>query len=55
MYRCPRCAKDTEKRLHGCGTPTEYQRGWRWMNNDVVNLVSSAVGALAATIVFLAL
>jgi len=55
MYHCPRCAKDTEKPLHGCGTPTQYQRGWRWLNNDLVNLLSSAVGALAATVVFLLL
>jgi hypothetical protein len=30
------------------GSPTEYLRGWEWMNNDVVNFLSSLVGALTA-------
>ena len=53
IFFCPTCAKETEKRLHGCGTPTHRHRGWRWLNNDMVNFISSIVGALAATAVFL--
>ena len=49
MYFCPTCAKETEKTSHGCGTATQYRRGWRWLDNDVVNFLSSLVGALAAT------
>jgi uncharacterized protein (TIGR00297 family) len=48
IYSCPRCAKETEKRIHGCGAGTEHLRGWRWLNNDAVNFLSSLVGALAA-------
>jgi uncharacterized membrane protein len=55
IYFCPTCAKETEKLLHGCGTTTQHQRGWRWLNNDLVNFISSLVGALAATGVHLAL
>jgi uncharacterized protein (TIGR00297 family) len=49
IYFCPTCAKETERALHGCGTQTELERGWRWLNNDWVNFLSSSVGALAAT------
>ena len=52
MYFCPTCAKETEKPTHGCGTVTQYRRGWRWLDNDVVNFLSSLTGALAATGVF---
>lgn len=48
MFFCPNCEKETEKRLHGCGTPARHKRGWRWLNNDVVNLLSSGIGALTA-------
>lgn len=45
IYWCPACAKETERRVHSCGTPTQPYRGWGWLNNDAVNFVSSAVGA----------
>lgn len=48
IYFCPACGKETEKRLHTCGTATLRRRGWRWLNNDMVNFLSSLVGALAA-------
>jgi len=48
VYFCPTCRKETEKRLHTCGTPTVPQRGWRWLGNDMVNFLSSLVGALLA-------
>jgi len=51
-YFCPACAKETEKSLHGCGTPTAHQRGWRWLNNDMVNFLSSLAGALTAASLF---
>jgi uncharacterized protein (TIGR00297 family) len=46
IYNCPRCEKETESYpLHHCGTETHHVRGWRWLNNDLVNLVCSCVGA----------
>jgi uncharacterized protein (TIGR00297 family) len=48
MYYCPVCEKETERRLHNCGTRTRLLRGHEWMNNDVVNFLATAVGALAA-------
>lgn len=48
MYYCPACNKETERRVHNCGTPTRLLRGWRWMNNDVVNLLATLMGSLLA-------
>jgi uncharacterized protein (TIGR00297 family) len=55
IYYCPRCDKETEKKIHGCGTATRRKRGWGWLDNDMVNLVSSVVGAGAAAALFLLL
>jgi len=50
MYRCRACGRDLEKREH-CGTPTVRVRGLGWMNNDVVNMLSSVVGGAVAVLV----
>lgn len=52
LYRCPVCASVTEQMVHHrcADAPTEYVRGIRWMNNDVVNFISSLVGAGIATV-----
>jgi uncharacterized protein (TIGR00297 family) len=50
IYYCPNCKKETERYpMHSCGTTTSHTRGWAWMNNDWVNFLSSAAGALLAT------
>lgn len=41
--------KETEKR-HKYGREMQPLRGWGWMNNDVVNLLSSAVGGLVVVV-----
>jgi len=48
IFYCARCETETEKEVHGCGLRTTQARGWRWLNNDVVNFFSSACGALIA-------
>ena len=48
IYWCEPCQKETERRVHRCGTETRLFRGWRWLGNDLVNFVASAVGALVA-------
>lgn len=53
VYRCPNCLTATEQRVHHCGTPTELTSGVRWVNNDVVNALSIAAGAVFAVIVSL--
>ena len=46
IYYCPSCDKETESYPeHHCGAETIQLRGWRWLNNDLVNLICSLVGA----------
>jgi len=47
---CPHCGSETEQRVHRCGTPTRQLRGWRWLDNDWVNFLTSLVGALVSAI-----
>ncbi len=51
IYRYPD-GRETERTIARDGTPNTFVRGWRWMNNDVVNLLSSLTGGLAATLIF---
>ena len=44
-YRCPRCDRTTERRVHRCGTRTARTRGLAWIDNDAVNLAATAAGA----------
>ena len=54
IYFCPTDKKETEKHpLHTCGTPTIQIRGWKWLNNDLVNVACSAFGVLAALLLLL--
>mgnify|MGYP001034246426 FL=1 len=56
IYRCPSCQHETERHpRHTCGTPTEHLRGWRWLNNDLVNLACSLLGACLAVAIYLLL
>ncbi|MFN2221293.1 MAG: DUF92 domain-containing protein [Chloroflexota bacterium] len=48
IYYCDVCQKDTERKLHKCGSETRPLRGWSWLNNDLVNLLASFVGGLTA-------
>ncbi len=50
MYFCPTCQTETEQHIHQCGKRTKYLRGITWMNNDVVNGISTAIGSLLAII-----
>ena len=45
---CDLCAKSTERLVHSCGTPTRRAGGVAGFDNDAVNAVCSAVGALVA-------
>lgn len=48
VYYCPRCDSETERTMHRCGTATRPLRGWGWMDNDMVNFLSSVVGSVVA-------
>ncbi|XEC93241.1 DUF92 domain-containing protein [Paenibacillus tarimensis] len=47
MFRCRVCGSETERASH-CGAPTVHIRGFAWMSNDIVNLLSSAFAGLLA-------
>lgn len=54
MYFCPKDQKETEKHpIHSCGTPTVQLRGWKWLDNDWVNVACSLSGAFLASIFIL--
>jgi uncharacterized membrane protein len=56
IYYCPQCKKETERHpLHSCGNTTHHLRGWVWLNNDWVNLISSACGLIFAVVCWLLL
>ena len=50
---CDRCQRETERRVHDCGTSTARYRGLRWMDNDVVNVLGAAIGGLIAAVLTL--
>ncbi len=52
IYYCAACETETEKQVHGCGLTTNHLRGWRWLNNDVVNFISSVAGAALAVAIW---
>lgn len=51
IFYCDQCQKETEKKSH-CGRPTRPLKGWSWMNNDLVNGLSSVAGALVALLFY---
>lgn len=48
IYYCAGCSKETESAVHRCGRAAQPLRGWRWLNNDLVNLLASVGGGLLA-------
>jgi len=52
-YWCPKCHKETDKRIHKCGTKTKYLSGLKFVNNELVNLISTLAGALIAAFIYI--
>lgn len=48
LYRCPECGRISEKRWHHKGVRGVRTRGWFFLSNEGVNLVSSCFGAAIA-------
>lgn len=46
-YRCPVCGLVTERQIH-CGHRATLEHGYRWIGNDLVNLLCCVVGAITA-------
>lgn len=45
QYTCINCGKITERLTH-CGSKTELNSGFEWLNNDFVNLFSGIAGGI---------
>jgi uncharacterized protein (TIGR00297 family) len=52
QYYCPACNHQTEQQIHRCGCKTNIIGGFRWLNNDVVNLFCTVTGAVVTYIVY---
>jgi uncharacterized protein (TIGR00297 family) len=48
VYWCDACGKETESRIHRCGKRTLPLRGHSRIGNDLVNFLSSCLGAAVA-------
>jgi uncharacterized protein (TIGR00297 family) len=48
---CPRCALETERPVHVCGTPTTPVAGVALLDNDAVNFACTVIGAGVAMLV----
>lgn len=44
-YECPACDARFERGGTVCHEPVRLTRGWRWLDNDAVNLAGALVGA----------
>ncbi len=44
-YHCEVCDRYTEEPMHTCGREANQVRGWPWMTNEVVDFISTVVGA----------
>lgn len=42
--------RQTEKQVDSQGNPTHLVRGWRWLDNDLVNFLASVFGSLVASV-----
>jgi uncharacterized protein (TIGR00297 family) len=51
MFRCSICSKITESKKH-CGEPSIYVSGCRAIDNNLVNFISTGIGALVAVSVY---
>ena len=52
-YWCPNCREATESpHYRRCGQLAEQVRGWRWMDNDAVNTLATATGALLGALLW---
>jgi len=45
LYECPACGARTERGDFVCHAPVRLIHGWRWLDNDAVNLTATLVGA----------
>ena len=52
QFKCPQCKKITEKTSHCDGAITQHHSGWRWIDNDAVNIICAFFGVVFVWIGF---
>ncbi|MBN2415604.1 DUF92 domain-containing protein [bacterium] len=55
QYACPACGRTTERRTCCRGEATQRVSGLSWLNNDRVNMVCSAAGAIFSSAIIIML
>ncbi|UCG86781.1 MAG: DUF92 domain-containing protein [Gemmatimonadota bacterium] len=51
-YYCDSCGTAAETPAHQCGRTLTLSHGWRWLDNDAVNLVATGSGAGVALVLW---
>ncbi len=51
-YQCQVCGQLVERHNH-CGAPAQFKHGVRWVNNDMVNLISTIFSALMISLMLI--
>lgn len=51
-FRCPDCRVPSERPRHRCGATTDLVGGWRWLDNDAVNAITTGLTATAGGLVW---
>jgi uncharacterized protein (TIGR00297 family) len=54
-YYCETCNKETERRIHKCGSPTRHIKGSQLVTNEAVNFISTGAAAIIAITLLLLL
>lgn len=49
-YKCKKCKKMTEKKIH-CDKETKFIEGVRWIDNNMVNFISSVITTLVSFLI----
>jgi uncharacterized membrane protein len=52
-YYCPNCKKETERKIHRCGTCTKHVKGLQPVSNEAVNFISTGLAAAVAVTIYL--
>ena len=50
-YKCSVCKEETERQFH-CDTATSLKSGYRFVDNDAVNFLTTSVGAASAWLIY---
>ena len=49
-FFCDPCGRPSERATHVCGQPTRQTGGWKWLDNDGVNLIATGAGGSCAAL-----